>query len=360
MNKYYKIVIAVVISGLIMGLIIINNVKKPTNEQVIRIGAVLSLAGAASADGEALKQGIEFAKEDLANKGVNVEIVYQDDQTESGKTISAINALGVQNVQAIIGPTWSFLGDAAVPVINRLKIVSIMPVTTTEVVEGESPYLFHGSIKNQLMQSEFEKFIKEKQIKKLVFIGNNDSWSASIFTPLQQAAKNSGAEIVYKEEIPFGAEAASMPAVVTKIKQIQADAIVFSIFDDQGISKLVTSARQQGVITPIVATDTSLRRVINTGLITSVSLNNLFDVTPKSDGTFEKHFEDRYGKKPNTFADRGYDSLMVLVDAINNKKDLELKEYLQQKTNYKGYATTYSFDEDGDVEGGQWILQSIH
>lgn len=359
MNKKLLIGIGVIILIIAAVLIITKSNKEPVSTETIKIGAVLSLTGYASADGEALKNGIEFAREVLAKDGVNVEVVYQDDKTESKDTVSVYNLISAQQVQAVIGPTWSFLGDAALPVIDRLKLVSLMPVTTTEVVEGKSSYLFHGSIKNELMQSEFTSFLKEKSVKKIAFIGNNDAWSASISKPLMAAALEAGAEIVIKEELAMGSEAAAVPTILTKIKQQNPDVIIFSIFDDQGISKLVTGARQQGIMIPIVATDTSLRRVINSGLLGNASLENLFDITPKTNGAFEKAYEARYGVIPNTFADRGYDALMILVDGIQNKGEAELNEYLRTKTNYKGYAATYSFDENGGVKGGAWQLLPI-
>lgn len=350
--------------GLVVIVIILTVVfKKPANAPVfgetIKIGAVLSLIGPASADGESLKKGIEFAKENLAKKGVNVEVIYQDDRTESKDTISAINAVAGKNVQAIIGPTWSFTGDAAIPVIDRLKLVALMPVTTTEVVNGKTDYLFHGSLKNELMESEFIKFIQDKGIKNIAFIGNNDAWSTSIKNALITATEKTGSKISIQEELSYGTEAASVPGLLLKAKQQNVDTIIFSIFDDQGISKLVTSARQQNIMIPIVSTDTSLVRVISEGLLGSTSLENLYKITPESDGSFTKAYEARYGKVPSTFTDRGYDALMILVDAIQNKGDSELKDYLHTKTNYKGYAAQYSFDKNGDVKGGVWQLLPI-
>lgn len=352
--------IGVVVLIIIAVLIGTQSNKKPVSNETIKIGAVLSLTGYASADGEALKQGIDFAKENLAKKGVVVDVVYQDDKTESKDTIAALNMLAGQNVQAVIGPTWSFLGDAALPVLERLQLAAIMPVTTTEVVEGTSNYLFHGAIKNELMEPEFAKFLKEKSAKKVAFIGNNDAWAKSIAAPAAAAVASVDAKIVVMEELPFGSEAEAMPGILAKIKQENPDVIIFTIFDDLAIAKLISGARQQGIMIPIVGTDTSLRRVINTSILTNTSLENLYDVTPKTSGEFEQDFEERYGSKPKTFADRGYDSLMILVDAIENKKsDQTIEEYLHTKTNYKGYAATYSFDENGDVKGGAWQLLPI-
>lgn len=219
--------------------------------------------------------------------------------------------------------------------------------------------MFHGSLKNALMEPEFVTFIQNNNIKKIAYIGNNDAWSASIKSVLDAAVAKTGSSIVINERVSYGSEAAAVPGLLLKAKQQQADVIIFSIFDDQGVSKLVMSARQQGIMIPIVSTDTSLVRVIGSGLLGTTSLENLYKITPKSDGAFIKAYQARYGVIPNTFADRGYDALMVLVDGIQNRGEMPLNDYLRTKTNYKGYAATYAFDENGDVKGGAWQLLPI-
>ena len=95
--------------------------KEVTDDESIKIGAVLSLSGIASQDGESIRDGLELAKEDLLGEGINVDIIYQDDQTDAKDTLSAIHVLATKNVDAVIGPTWSYLAEAGVPVLDQLK-----------------------------------------------------------------------------------------------------------------------------------------------------------------------------------------------------------------------------------------------
>lgn len=360
MNKYIKIIVSViaviVIILLVKGLI---NKKQPTSDQVIKIGAVLSLTGSASADGEAIKQGLELAKEDLAEKGINVEIIYQDDQTNPKETISAVNIVANQGAQGLIGPTWSFLGSATLPVIDRLQLTTIMPATTTEVVEGKSKYLFHGSLKTELMQKDFEDFFVKNSIKKVALIGNNDAWSGSIAKPIYAAAKNTGTEIVIHEQLTYGSEAGAMPVIIGKIKQEAPDVVILSIFDEEGIVKLVTETRNQGIMIPILSSDTTLQRIIKEGILDTKKYTNLYNVIPKNDESFEDKFIKRFGSEPRVYTDRGYDALMILVEGILNKDDLPLEQYINTKINYSGYASQYDFDDNGDIIGGEWEIKKI-
>jgi branched-chain amino acid transport system substrate-binding protein len=75
---------------------------------------------------------------------------------------------------------------------------------------------------------------------------------------------------------------------------------------------------------------------------------------------FAAKYRVKYGHEPRIYADRAYDGLMLLVDGLMKKDvDESLVNYLHNKTNYKGYATTYSFDEKGDIRGGEWVVERL-
>ena len=88
-------------------------------EKVLRVGAILSMSGPASAQGAALKDGIELAKNVLENGGWKVEVIYEDDGTVPKTTVSAIESLAARGTKFFIGPTWSFLADAAAPIFHN-------------------------------------------------------------------------------------------------------------------------------------------------------------------------------------------------------------------------------------------------
>lgn len=77
MKKWLYIGILILI--LISGYFLFGKKENLSTSETIKIGAVLSLSGAAAQDGENIQKGMELAKADLAGKGIDVEIFYQDD-----------------------------------------------------------------------------------------------------------------------------------------------------------------------------------------------------------------------------------------------------------------------------------------
>lgn len=96
---------------------------------------------------------MELAQHDLAEQGIQVEFIYEDDATDPSKTISAVNNILLEKPQAVIGLTWSFLASSAAPILDNAQVPFYMPANTSEFVETDSKYAFFGSpkmLKNKL------------------------------------------------------------------------------------------------------------------------------------------------------------------------------------------------------------------
>lgn len=356
MNK--KVIWIVLI--VIVVILVILGVKSKGSEQIssapIRIGAALSLTGMASQDGEAIKNGLEMARTDLKNKGVNVEIVYQDDKTEPKDTVSAINALGAMGVDAIIGPTWSYLADSGVPVGDRLKKVMIMPANTSEYVNAKSPYAFFTTNKVEFLAKPLADWMKSKNKKGIAIIRNQGSWYEVVEKAVESAAKDAGVKVVYKENIPYGAAQSSMATILTKVKAANPDLIFTEIDEDLGLTTFFNKSQQLKINADIVSVTTALGRVVSNGNIVLNPGIELHLVAPKTSADFNIKYKSVYGTDAKPYADRSYDSLMLLIEAMQNKGDMPLNEYLRNKTNYKGYIGSYDFDVNGDIAEGEWVV----
>lgn len=353
-------------TGIIVGIIIIiliivlvsGNSNKDT-AQAIKIGGVLSLTGAAAQDGESIQKGMELAKADLKAQGVDVELVYQDDATEAKDTVSAINAISTQGVDAIIGPTWSFLGDAGVPVVDRLKIVAVQPANTSEYVSARSPYAFFATTKVERLVPALTKWIKDNNKKTIAVIANQGAWYEAVNKAVEAAAKEAGAKIVFTESVPFGTEVESIPTLIAKLKSAKADLFFFEMDDDKGIATMFKRAQEQGITADIMSVTTSLGRVLASDALTIKPQNKIYVISPELSLEFKNKFTEFYKKAPGAYADRAYDAVMFLVDGIRNKGNMPLNEYLRTKTDYRGFAGTYKFDANGDVIGGEWIIEKL-
>lgn len=324
---------------------------------LITIGAPLSLSGYAAADGVAIKNGIDLAVKDLQEEGIEVIVKYQDDQTDAKQTVSAIRSIG--NVDAVVGPTWSFLADAGLPVFEQSETVAIVPAVTTEVIQSNNEYAFFGSVKNELKEKPLADFFRKNNIKRIAFLGDTDAWGKSHREPLYAAALSAGAEVVVSETVAYGTGASVLPTIITKIKQENVDLVFHTLFDHQDVVKLINDINTQDLNIPVVGSDTTQRFIYESDPTSFTDISMLYGFESSIDVEFDQKYQDSYGMPAPSYSDRGYDAVMILVDAILNKGDKTLKDYLTEDTNYSGYAAVYDFDENGDLIGGEWVLTPL-
>ncbi len=327
-----------------------ENVVK--NNSTIKIGAVLSLTGFASQDGEKMKEGIELAREDLAKRGINVEINYQDDATDPKKTVSAIQFLSSQGYDTVIGPTWSYLIDAGVPAIEQAKMVAYAPISTSEYIQKTSPNLFLGYTKNALAKDIVKEELKKRSLSKVVLITLQGGWGDSLKKVFEDAASETGGTVVLNERIQYGSEAETTKTIATKAKSLNADSILWT-GTKEGAVALIKYLHEQKMDITVIGT-TGISDAVNEKLVPVLGLK-LIAIQPKVSNAYIEKFKARYNKNPEYFSDSAYDSLMILVEAKQNANGYEgIKNYIEA-INYNGYAGTYSFDQKHDTRGGVWV-----
>ena len=361
MKKY---IITLIVIVLIIGIYSFNNKSKaPTNSQIIKIGAVLGLTGYAANDSLNVKRGLELAKEDLAKKGVIVDINYQDDKTDPKQTVSAIQyLLATYHPQAVIGPIWSFLEEAGGPVLASSKIISYAPADTSEFVSVKSPYLFRGAPLNALLVKPISKWLKDNNKTRVAIIVSNEGWGTSIQMPFIQAAKDAGATIVVNEAIQTGSsDTTSISIIMTKIKATKADVILITGYDES-ITAIAKNREAMGINATIIAAGAVYPSLVSRGNISQNQAKDAYFIVAKISDDFVTKFKAKYGEHPGSYADRAYDGLMILVEAIEKNKGEDsdaVSKHLHDKTNYKGYGGTYNFNDNGDIAGGEWIIEPV-
>ena len=111
---------------------------------------------------------------------------------------------------------------------------------------------------------------------------------------------------------------------------------------------------------PIVGT-LGLANVVNNILVELSADDQIYVFYTQENKEFNAKFKAVYGVFPGTYADNAYDGLILLVEAVSqaNGRGQSISDYLKTKTNYHGYAKIYRFDQNGDVKGGEWLLEKI-
>ena len=335
------------------------NATVEENTDIVRVGAVISQTGPAAENGQNIMRGLELAKKDLASRGIDVKIDYQDDQTDPKQSISAVaSILSVNRPDFFVGPIWSFLLDASLPAFNNAKIVTYSPCSTSEYINTKSDYVFYGYIRNSLKMKPTQEWLETVGAKNVAVIVSQDSWGNSVEKAYMDAIEQAGGKAVLVERVPFGAGKDVTPTILAKVKAAKADAILWTGYDGDAI-ELIRRMQDNKMHLPVLGTDT-LRLAKTKGQV-FISPEDSFYVfdTPK-DAAFGKKFEKEYGVAPSECADTAYDGLILMAEAkMKLKGEKTLDSYLREKTDYFGYAHTYDFDLNGDITGGKWLVSKI-
>ena len=352
-----KVIIGLVVVVLLVVVAVVSLPKR--QEAQVKIGAVLSLTGMAAVDGQNMKEGIEFAKKELAKEGVTLDVVYEDDGTVPTKTVSGINkVVDINKVSAIIGPTWSFLSASAADTIQQKKVVSYNPGNTSEHVEGKSDYFLFGAPKNSLKEGPTTEWLKNRNAKRVAIVLEEGAWGNSHIPPFSNAVKNSGGEVVMTERIPFSFTGSDIQTIVAKIKNQKVDAVLFTGFD-ASTAILINKIQELTPGLPFLAATEIAKKHNEDGKIHVSEKDNVYVVIPEASQAFREAFKKEYGKMPGSYADRAFDGTMMIAKALVEKpKEAELNTYIRQM-DYKGYMGTYSFDKNNDIVGGTWVVEQL-
>src|SRR3989344_3411646 len=365
MKKTLLIALGIAILAIIAYGVSKNKPVEVRDNTTIKIGAVLGLTGSAATDSLNVKRGLDLAQEDLAVKGIKVEINYQDGKDDPKETISALQFLiATDRPQAIVGPIWGYLEDAAGPVIATNKIVAYAPADTSEFVSARSPYNFRGAPRNALIEQPTADWLKANKKTRVAIVVSNDGWGKSVAAPFRAAAKNAGASVVVDEAIqPFSANAGTIVAsILTKAKNEKVDVILWTGYEPDVVA-LAKKRIQFGLVdVPVIDSGTIWSSLLSRGAISTAETKNVYFIAVPTTPEFIAKFKAKYGEEPSSYADRAYDGLMILVDAIQKapaKDGDSIAKYMRENTHYQGYGGLYEFNENGDVKGGEWMIKPV-
>src|SRR3954471_10274439 len=96
----------------------------------VKLGVINSLTGPEAPIGEDISNGIKLALEDLKKKGIDVQVVWEDDTGKPQVGISAMEKLATRdNVAGVVGPYTSAGSGGGGKTAERYKVPLINPVS---------------------------------------------------------------------------------------------------------------------------------------------------------------------------------------------------------------------------------------
>lgn len=351
MNTISKNIIKIAVVVVVLGAVIMaaagmfpgsgqNNAAKNESEKgPIRIGASISLTGVAADFGEMSKKAMELAVEEInAKGGINsrkVELFIEDDQTDPKTAVSAYQKLvHVDKVEALIGGIFDFTAQPIFPLALQDKITYISPVNfviddTFEM--NEQTFVMYPRF-DQVV-SELKSVIDEKGIQKLGMIRFESGFSASIQKTLAGIMTDLGRELLVTET--YAAIGSSdFRTNILKMKSANPDAVFLDMLDFD-IVKYLADSKALGFKKQILGY-TTMRDVLAKKDVDLAALEGaiMLDWEIPSEA-FSKAFSEKYGISPRRGANKSYDAIYVLAEAIANSAN---------RAAVASYIETHSFN----------------
>lgn len=345
-NKGFWIACAVVVIALLVGVRNLDQSKSQPDARSVRIGALLSLTGGASAWGENAKKGIELAAEELNEaggiNGKQIEIVYGDTASDPKQAVSAFQrAVSVDHVTALIGPLNQTEVASVIPSIEQVGIPTVSP--------GFLPLRDRTSIHNPVFiwtdaESEagrLAEYVYSQNVRTVGVIGTLDAWEKTITDAFVERFKTLGGAVSVIEIVQ--PDSADMKLSVTKIIGTKPDAIYLgTYYQFVNSAKEISNQGFHGKLYGIEVDD------YLAGETSKWSSGLRFIAPDYYSADFVEKFTGRFGTAPGLPAGQSYDAANVLFSFL--KQGQEKKDVLalmKKFDSYKGVSGELSITPDG-------------
>ena len=333
------------------------------SENVIRIGSMFELTGAAAEYGISMNDAVKMAVAEINDAGgvdgKTIEIIERDIASDEAQASqAALSLVADENVSTIIGPALTGTFQAAIPAANQYEVPIISPSATDDgVLQDDNgnvhPYAFRTSFTNSFQGGALAQFANENlNASKAVVFGDNSSDYAQGLTQTFQDAFVG--EIVAIEN--FTSDQTDFSATLTNIANMNFDVLYLPGYYEQA-GPIVKQAREMGIDQPIIGPD----GLGNTRMVDLAGTENMNDVyytshfVVESDDPavqeFVQNYKDFTGNDPDMFTGLAYDAVYITKEAIERAGSTDpvaVNAEIEKTENFAGITGTYSFDEKHD------------
>ena len=336
----------------------------------ITIGTVTTNSGTAAAYGEAEVKGFELAVSEInAKGGINgkkVKLESMDDKGDATEASNAYNKLaGDNNVLAVAGPTISATTAAVAPLADQSKLVTIAPAATSDSIETGN-YLFRTCFKDSYQGEVAARFAAENlKVKKVaVLYGTGDPYSSGVGEAFAKAAEKLGLEVVDKES-SSSADDTEYSAQLQKIQASGAELLYAPYYYSVAGPYIIPQARSVGFEGYVMGPDgydglklTGDKSQYNkTYYTTHYSAD---DNTNTKVQDFIKSYKSKNNAEPNTFAALGYDTIYMIMQAIEKAGENATREDVRNAVagmTFDGVTGKFTMDKSGSPTKSVTVLE---
>jgi len=323
----------------------------------IKIGEFASLTGKEATYGQAAHKGTLLAIEETnAAGGVlgrKLELLVEDDQSKPGEAATiAKKLISRDKVVALLGEITSGRTLEAAPVAQNAKIPLISPGATAPEVTTKGNYIFRVCFIDSFQGTVMAKFARNSlKLRRVALLSSvSSAQSVGLSKYFKQKFAEDGGTVALEQKYSEGDK--DFRAQLTAIKAAGVEGIFVPGYYAEA-ALICKQARDLGMDLPLFGVDGwESSELINIGgkAVEGAYFSTHYSPASKDPlvTSFNERFTKRWGSGTDALSALGYDSAMLLIDAIKRAKTTEpakLREAIAATKNFRGVTGLITLDE---------------
>jgi branched-chain amino acid transport system substrate-binding protein len=329
----------------------------------IKIGFVAGITGRVSELGISERAGAMLAVSEInASGGINgrpVELIIKDDQNDTKTALKVDQELIEKGVVAIIGHATSTMTKAAVPLINKSKILMISPTSSTTDLSGKDDFLVRITPLSDAEMRTLAELAIKLQVEKIavVFDLSNKSLVENNLKIFRKYYEKHQKKIIASASFESGSST-SFFSIANKLIEGNPDGI-FILAGSIDAASLCQQIRKVDKKLPIftvgwATTDDLIKHGGNSvegiNYVQAIDMNSSQPMFKK----FSTDLKTKFSLAPNFGSIYAYQAVYMLYEAIKNSSNFDskaLKDFIVKRKTFQGVQGDYNIDEFGDSKG---------
>lgn len=286
----------------------------------VKLGFVNSMTGPEAPIGENLTNGVTLALEDLKARGIDVQLIKEDDTGKPEKSMAAFEKMATRDeVAGVVGPYSSKCANAVAKLAEKYRVPLLIPVAAKdEITRQNLKWVFRlGATSDDYATILFDMATKLGKAKTVAIIHENTDFGTSTAKSAVEYAAAHGIQVVAQEAYAPGSPdyrstlagiKAKNPELVFMVSYVADAILLMRQSRELGLAPKAFLGAGAGFATVAFAKETD----ISSNVFSSTQWTP--EVNWPGASQFNERYKARFGKEPTYHAANAYASMIVMAE----------------------------------------------
>lgn len=301
----------------------------------LRIGAILPQTGPGAVFAQYIEEGMDLAVEDINRQSRHhVQVLYEDSKNQPKEGLTVYNKLVSTENPPVVIVALSSVAKALAPLAEQSNTAQVyVAVAIPDITDGKYKFRIYPEAAG--MAGVMASFSRQKLgAKTSAVVYLNDDFGRVSLEAYTREMQKAGGDVIFSES--YELQQTDFRSLISKLKSVtpEPDVIYLSGYGPS-YGVFIKQLKEQDVQVPLTA-DMTLGMPDTLQQIGSAA-DGAYFVDGKMSPKFVKHFSERYGKEPSSYAGYAYDVIAVLHRKTEESGSVTVDTIRRELLNVKDY-----------------------